>query len=207
MTDQSNVARFSAAVLERGLKSVYWCTSSAQERKGWRRASFFGDAGDVNKDVQAMARKYHLGANEIMLSVEQQGRMVLRLSPNAAERIGIEKLHVLPKGEAYGAYVDALMEAARQEASPASAGNTFEFLHEQIMHGTKAALPAVEQKAFSAGKAMAAVFLKHAHACGMPSHKEDAALEALLTQAEKEAFARSFPHVARTQRADTERNR
>lgn len=196
----SNVASFGAGVLQRQLQGTYWCTSRNPERKDWRRASFFGeDAQKMHDNLQALARRQHLPPNEAMLSVEEGGRVVVRLSPHAADRLNIQSTHVLPKGEAYSQYVDALMGALPQEMTQ-DARNDLIFIHGTVRNNYNFAAEPPVNSAIHAGKALRAVFLNHVHTQGMPPARQEKALESLLFQARHEALYRRFPEEIQAER-------
>lgn len=226
--DYTNLVGFASQLRLRQFRGTFWCTSQSPGRERWLRASFFGENQEqLQDDLKWLNARFGLSANETLFCIEADGRIIMRLSPHAANALQIHS--VLPAGEAYRGYVDAMMQLFQAEgglgadiAPIIKAQHLLKQVHEAIIEEVrgdmshtrkrkkKSAAPetpeANEQRARDAGKGLANLI--YFSGAINPSHISDvdAVLERVLNQVEREALYRCFPQaVMRTTHERKER--
>lgn len=215
--DYTNLVGFASQRRLRQFRGTFWCTSQSPGRERWLRASFFGENQEqLQDDLKWLHARYGLSTNETLFCIEAGGRIIMRLSPHAAKALQIHS--ILPPGEAYRGYVDALMQLFQAEGEQGAdiapiikAQHIQKQVHDAIMEETRGdmahtrkrrknpstlqASDANMQRAQDAGKGLANLIC-FSGAIGQNQISDvDAALERVLNQAEREAVCRCFPHA------------
>lgn len=208
--DDTNVWSFSAEGRLRQFRQTYWCTSRTPSYANWPRISVFGIPLErLQTDLNRISQKLKLKGNETVCCDVGDGRVVMRLSPDAAKAMGIDTHYVLPPGNAYRGYVDALMAVLHGEEPEAAvkAWQRCADLHQKVLTDKEkpvrgkrrtgvGELSAVETSAMEAGKGLMRAV------CAQPSWEPllhpamMRAVEEVLAQAEREAIFRCFPQEA-----------